>query len=149
MSVGMNVVRIAGNLTRDPQVRATKTGKRVASFTVAVNRKVGEKEWTDFINVTAWDMLADAAGQNLHKGAPVVVDGWLSIRSYEAQDGSKRQAAEVVANVISAPISAKRAGESYPGDNLYPQSRTVADRADFGRFGASVYSGPEQEEIPF
>lgn len=138
----MNTIRIMGNLTRDPAIRTTGTGKRVASFSVAVNRMVGDKQVADFINVVAWEALADAVQQNLHKGSRVVVDGRLSIRAYEAQDGSKRQAAEVVASLISVPISGPRAAERGVGDNLYQQNTSVANRGDFMRFG-------RDEEIPF
>ena len=67
----MNSVQVLGNLTRDPQIRATKTGRAVASFSIAVNRSYttpqGEKkELTDFINVVAWGTLAEAVGNQAH-----------------------------------------------------------------------------------
>ena len=68
----MNSVQLTGNLARDPQLRATKTGRAVAYFTVAVNRSYttpqGEqKELTDWINVVAWSNLAEAVGSQLKK----------------------------------------------------------------------------------
>ena len=63
----MNSVQVMGNLARDPQIRATKTGRAVASFSIAVNRNYttpqGEqRELTDWINVVAWGNLAEAKG---------------------------------------------------------------------------------------
>ena len=75
----MNSVQVMGNLARDPVVRATKTGRAMASFTVAVNRSFttpqGEqREITDWINVVAWGNLAEAVGNQLKKGSRVFVD---------------------------------------------------------------------------
>lgn len=82
----MNSVQIMGNLTRDPQMRATKTGRAVASFSVAVNRTYSapngeQRELTDFVNVVAWGSLAEAVGNQLKKGTRVFVEGRYSSRS--------------------------------------------------------------------
>ena len=97
----MNSVQVLGNLTRDPQIRATKTGRAVASFSIAVNRAytTPQKEMTGFINVVAWGDLAEAVGNQLKKGTRVFVEGRYSTRSYEAQDGSRRYVTEVVTNL--------------------------------------------------
>ena len=109
----MNSVQVLGTLTRDPQIRATKTGRAVASFSIAVNRSYitpqGEqKELTDFINVVAWGTLAEAVGNQLKKGTRVFVEGRYATRSYEAQDGSRRYVTEVVANMIALPLTTKK-----------------------------------------
>lgn len=109
----MNSVQVLGNLTRDPQIRATKTGRAVASFSVAVNRSYttaqGEtKELTDFINVVAWGALAESVGNQLKKGTRVFVEGCYSTRSYEAQDGSRRYITEVVAHLVALPLNTKK-----------------------------------------
>lgn len=128
----MNSVQILGNLTREPELRATKTGKAVARFTVAVSRsymtQTGEKkELTDFITVIAWGKLAEAAGSQLHKGTRVFAEGRYATRSYEAQDGSRRYVTEVVANMIAKPLD----------------TRQEAQHADFSQFGTV-----EPEEQP-
>lgn len=109
----MNSVQILGNLTREPELKATRTGKAVARITVAVSRSYttqsGEKkELTDFINVIAWGKLAEAVGSQLHKGTRVFVEGRYATRSYEAQDGSRRYVTEVVANMIALPLTTKK-----------------------------------------
>lgn len=105
----MNTVQILGNLGKDPDIRATGTGKTVASFSVAVKRKYttqqGEdKELTDWINVVAWGSLAEAVGNQLKKGSRVFVEGRYSTRSYEDKNGNKRYVTEVIANMITKPL---------------------------------------------
>ena len=140
----MNSVQVLGNLTRDPQIRVTKTGRAVASFSVAVNRSYttpqGEtRELTDFINVVAWGGLAEAVGNQLKKGTRVFVEGRYSTRNYEAQDGSRRYATEVVANLIAIPLQTKNTG------NNISQAK-----GDFSQFGtAEPETGNTSEQIPF
>lgn len=105
----MNTIQILGNLGKDPDIRATGTGKTVASFSVAVKRKYttkqGEdKELTDWINVVAWGSLAEAVGNQLKKGSRVFVEGRYSTRSYEDKSGNKRYVTEVIANMIAKPL---------------------------------------------
>lgn len=105
----MNTVQILGNLGKDPDIRATGTGKTVASFSVAVKRKYTtqqgeEKELTDWINVVAWGSLAEAVGNQLKKGSRVFVEGRYSTRSYEDKNGNKRYVTEVIANMIAKPL---------------------------------------------
>lgn len=143
----MNSVQILGNLTREPELRATKTGKAVARFTVAVSRsymtQTGEKkELTDFITVIAWGKLAEAAGSQLHKGTRVFAEGRYATRSYEAQDGSRRYVTEVVANLIALPLGANN------------QQTAKADWSQFGTVEAEEQPKPKQPEyelgtIPF
>jgi single-strand DNA-binding protein len=146
----LNSVQVLGNLTRDPQIRATKTGRAVASFSIAVNRSYttpqGEKkELTDFINVVAWGTLAEAVGNQLKKGTRVFVEGRYATRSYEAQDGSRRYVTEVVANLIALPLGT----HAQPGS-----SGTTADWSQFGTVEAEEPLKPKKPEyemgtIPF
>ncbi len=92
-----------GRLTRDPELKSTPNGTAVATFTVAVDRDFkaqnGEKE-TDFIPVVTWRGLAETCGRYLSKGKLVAVQGRLQIRTYEADDGSKRTVAEIIAENV-------------------------------------------------
>lgn len=92
-----------GRLTRDPELKHTPNGVAVASFNIAIDRAFktanGEKE-TDFIPVIAWRGLAETCGRYLSKGKMVAVEGRLQIRTYEANDGSKRTVAEIVADNV-------------------------------------------------
>ena len=100
----MNKVILAGRLVRDPEVRYTQTGKAVASFTLAVNRRFSrsadQQQTADFIPIVVWDKLAEVCGNNLVKGSQVLIEGRIQIRSYDAQDGSKRYVTEVIAQEL-------------------------------------------------
>lgn len=93
----INHAIICGRLTADPEGRDTKTGKRVVSFTVAVNRTA---ETADFIPVVAFDSIADAIWKHCYKGDKVTVSGSLSIRSDKTKDGSYRTYASVIADRV-------------------------------------------------
>lgn len=165
----MNSVQIVGRLTRDPQMRATKSGQPVASFSVAVNRTyttpTGEqRELTDFVNVVAWRNLAEAVGNQLKKGTRVFVEGRYTSRSYETPDGQKRYITEVNANLIAIPIGTARGdqmgqsaggyaqpsgfnpstGYSQPGSFNQPAGQNQS-RGNFSQFG----SPKTDEDIPF
>lgn len=112
----MNTVQILGNLTRDPEVRYTQSGKAVATFNVAASNTFtssdGEtKEQTAFINCVAWGKLGESIG-NLRKGNRAFVEGRLQTRSYETQDGQKRYVTEVVANFVGTSLMNGDAGTS-------------------------------------
>ena len=100
-----NRVIIAGNLTRDPELRYIPSGEPVANFTVAINRnyttKAGErKEETSFIPVVVWRKQAETCNQYLKKGSPALVEGRLQQRNWETQEGQKRTVIEVVADRV-------------------------------------------------
>ena len=102
--MSLNRVVLVGRLTRDPESQYTSSGIALAKFGIAVDRptknpETGEKE-TDFIDIVAWRRTAEFVTQYLTKGRLVAVEGRLQIRSWVAQDGTKRKAAEVVADNV-------------------------------------------------
>lgn len=146
----MNSVQILGNLGRDPIIRATKTGRSVASFSLAVSRNYttpqGEqRELTDWINVVAWGPLAEAVGNQLKKGTRVFVEGRISSRSYDAQDGTKRYVTEVVANTIAVPIGTPRSSSYGPQQGGSFGGGFGGNNGGFGGnngdFGGNGYNG--------
>ena len=100
----MNKVVLMGRLARDVDARQTQSGKTVARFTLAVDRRQGKntqgQQTADFLNIVAWERLADFCSNYLQKGTKILLEGQLQSRSYEAQDGSKRYVTEVVARDI-------------------------------------------------
>ena len=98
----MNRVFLIGNLTRDPELSETNSGISVCRIGIAVNRRrIGDGEpQTDFFNVTAWRGLADNVAKYCKKGNKIAVTGSIQIRQYEAQDGTKRTAVDVVAEDV-------------------------------------------------
>lgn len=100
--MNLNRAMIIGNLTRDPEVRTTTTGKTVASFGVATNyawtdASGRKQEKAEFHNIVAWGKLADICGQFLAKGRKVYVEGRLQTREWEGKDGQKRNRTEIMA----------------------------------------------------
>lgn len=152
----MNAVQLLGNLGRDPIIRATRTGRAVASFSLAVSRAYttpqGERrELTDWINIVAWGQLAEAVRSELKKGSRVFVAGRISSRSYDAQDGTKRYVTEVVAETICGQLQApSNNGQSY-GNGQYSGGQQGNQPGNFGQFGeARPEKTPmEQENLPF
>jgi single-strand DNA-binding protein len=101
MARSLNKVMLIGNLTRDPEMRYTPQGAAVCTFGVATNRQwtteSGEKkEDAEFHNIVAWNKLAEICAQLLKKGRKVFVEGRLSTRSWQGQDGTQKQRTEVV-----------------------------------------------------
>lgn len=99
----INSVVLMGRLTADPELRATQSGKSVASFSLAVDRDFqqnGEKQ-ADFISVVAWGKTAEFIDKHFRKGRMIAVVGRIQTRTYTDKDGNKRKATEVVADKVS------------------------------------------------
>lgn len=106
----MNHVLLIGNLTKDPDVRQTKEGHSVCTFSIAVQRRFANAEGerlADFFNIVCWRALADNCGKYLKKGGKVGVSGSIQNRSYEAQDGGKRYVTEIMADEVEFLSRAK------------------------------------------
>jgi single-strand DNA-binding protein len=105
-----NTITLVGNVTRDPELRYTPTGQANVRLGMAVNRRWQNRqtsEWEEqvsFFNVVAWASLAENAGETLTKGTRIIVTGRLEQRSYETNDGEKRQVVEVVADEIAPSL---------------------------------------------
>ena len=117
----MNRCFIVGNLTRDPELRSTRDGSSVCSFTVAVNRR-GKSDEADFFRVSAWNKLAETCQQYLSKGRKVAVTGPVSVSTYTGQDGKAYANLEVMAQDVefltpkgeqNAPTHAAPANNGY------------------------------------
>lgn len=95
----MNKITLIGNLTNQPEKRATPNGTSVTSFTIAVNRR-GQDKQTDFFRINAWRGLADTCAKFLAKGRKVAVVGELQARTYEAKDGKTKVSLDVQADEV-------------------------------------------------
>ncbi len=101
MARSLNKVQLIGNLTKDPELRYTPSGRAVCTFSMATNRswttESGEKrEEADFHRIVAWGKLGELCSQFLAKGRKVYVEGRLSTRSWTAQDGQQKSITEIV-----------------------------------------------------
>ena len=152
----MNKVYLIGNLTRDPEMRSTNTGIPVCNFSIAVNRRfknaqTGQQE-TDFFNIVAWRQLAELCSRYLVKGRKVAVFGSIQTRSYEAQDGSKRTAFDIVADEVeflSSPQSAgASAGDYHSAPSPAPAAAPRAQAPAFAPADAG-FTQVDDDELPF
>ena len=100
----MNKALLIGRLTKDPELRATSTGRNVCQFSIAVNRNFtnanGERE-ADFINCVVWDKQAENLAKYQHKGNQIAVEGRIQTRNYDDKDGKKVYVTEILASNIS------------------------------------------------
>lgn len=101
----VNKVLLTGRLTRDCELRYTPSGAAVTNFSIAHNRRYKDQsgEWRDettFVNVVAWQRLAERCSEYLHKGSAVLVEGRLQSRSWETEDGQRRSVLEVRADRV-------------------------------------------------
>lgn len=107
----MNQVTLVGNLTEDPALRYTQSGKAVASLTVAVShRERHNGTWQDvtdgFFTVSAWNGLADHVAKSLRKGSRVLVTGKLIQRTWGTEEaGGKRTTIEIMASHVAADLT--------------------------------------------
>jgi len=99
----LNKVILIGRLTDEPELRYTPNGTAVSNFTLAVERSFRNRQGeydTDFIDIVVWRKQAENCANYLSKGRLVAVEGRLQIRSYETDDGQRRNVTEVVANNV-------------------------------------------------
>ena len=125
----MNSVYLRGNMTRDPEKRFLTSGNSVVSFGLAATRRYRSgEEWKEdvcFVDVVVYGRQGDWVMEQTSKGSPLVVEGRLSFRSWEAQDGSKRSKHEVVAYNIHFLSTAHRGGEMTGGGSGSTESYTA------------------------
>lgn len=127
--MNLNKVLIFGNLTRDPEIKTLPSGTSVVTFGVATNRvwknKNGEKqEEVQFHNIVIFGKQADNTAQYLKKGDSVFIEGRLQTRNWEAQDGSKRNRTEIVAERVQfGPKRGPRTGGAETG-KAQPDKKT-------------------------
>jgi single-strand DNA-binding protein len=105
MAQNINRVILTGNLTADPELSSLPSGNSVCKLRIAVNGRTKDPSgsWVDkpnFFTVTVWGPQGENCATYLSKGRPVAIDGRLEWRQWEAQDGSKRSAVEVIADTV-------------------------------------------------
>jgi single-strand DNA-binding protein len=99
----INRVVLSGNLTKDPELRQLAGGNSVCKLRMAVNTRKKDRDsnqWSDhpnYFDVTVWGAQGENVAKYLQKGSPLLVDGRLEWREWQAQDGTNRQAVEIIA----------------------------------------------------
>jgi single-strand DNA-binding protein len=144
----INRVVLVGNLTKDPELRQTPSGTSVCKLRLAVNtrQKDASGQWVDkpnYFDVTVWGNQGESCAQYLSKGRPVGVDGRLDWREWEAQDGTKRQAVEIIAESVQF-LGSRGDGEGSGRPQFVPEGAAGAAAAADADFTAST-----DDDIPF
>lgn len=96
----MNKVQLIGRLTKDPELRYTKSNIAVANYTIAINDGYGEKQQTQFINISTWGKSGEFVSKYFKKGQAIAIVGRLNNNNYEDSKGNKRYSTEVVTEDI-------------------------------------------------
>ncbi|HNY37176.1 MAG TPA: single-stranded DNA-binding protein [Petrotogaceae bacterium] len=127
MAISFNKVILVGRLTRDPEIRSTVSGTRVANFSLAVDRGYRKNENsdsvnTDFFRIVAFNTLADFASTYLKKGRLVLVEGSLRINKYKDKNDISRESVEVWASSVTFMESKK--------DNAYTDGYAEITNSD-------------------
>ena len=86
-----------GRLGRDPESRFTQSGKTVVNFSIACSEKRGGEEYTEWVNIVAWDKLGEICAQYLQKGSLVYISGRMQTRKWQEKSGTDRYTTEIVA----------------------------------------------------
>ena len=135
----LNQVILIGRIGRDPELRYTPSGVAVVSFSLAVNRQFesqgATEPETDWFNIVAWRQQAEFAANYLQKGRLIAVHGRLQSRSWVAQDGTKRNTVEVVADRLIGLDRPKEGGAPAESGGEFPVGPAVDESdADYDPF---------------
>ena len=140
----MNVVILMGRMTRDPELKFTSGGKAFANFSLAVQKT---KDEVEFIDCTVWEKTAETIAEYFRKGNRILVQGRLSVSSYE-QNGEKRRMTRVVVNsfefVESAGNSGNNSGYHHQQQSFNNSNNKPVQNDDFDNDDID-----DDEEFPF
>ena len=153
---GDTVITVIGNLTADPELRWTQSGAAVADFTVASTPRTYDRnagEWRDgaalFMRCSVWRETAENVAESLRKGMRVIVQGRLTQRSYDTQQGERRTVVELQVDEVGPSLRRARAqvtrtapsgGGGYQSDNRGQQQGGYQQAAPQG----GGYGGGQQ-----
>lgn len=142
----MNKVILIGNLANDPEAFTTQNGISRSTFRLAVQRRFANAQGVreaDFLTIVAWRSTADFANRYLTKGRKIAVEGSIQVRSYDAQDGTKRYVTEIIADNIEAVGGRQESNhDQQPQTAEQPQGNAPAPDAD-------DFQEVDDDELPF
>lgn len=150
-----NKVILAGNLTRDPELRYTPSGKAICKFALAVNRtwttETGEKkEEATFVDIDAFGRQAEVIAQYMKKGRPFLVEGRLKLDQWDdKQTGQKRSRLGVILESFSF-LGDTRGGEAGGAPSpLPPRPAAAAPASAAAPSAPSSDEPPQSDDVPF
>lgn len=154
----INKVTLIGNLGRDPEIRHLENGAMVGKFSIATNESYKDKagEWqnrTEWHDVVVWRGLAERAERDLKKGSLCYVEGKLTHRKYQDQNGNDRYITEVVANTLRSLERRESAGGAKPYDNFPsvegPSGNNFAQDKPATPAAPAANAPAEDDDLPF
>ncbi len=157
MSLNLNKAILAGRIVATPEIKQTQSGAIVASFRIAVNRRVsgGDHPESDFFNITAWNNTAEFVARYFDKGSAVCVCGRIQNRTWTDQNGQKRYAMDIVAeevNFVESKATAEANAYKDPVTHPYDvagQSHTIPDPVNLASPPPSFEVIKGDEDLPF
>jgi single-strand DNA-binding protein len=140
----INKAILVGNLGADPEMRATQSGNKVATFNLATTERFKGKDGkiqdtTEWHRIVAWGRLAEICGEYLHKGSRVYLEGKIQTRAWDDKDGNKRYTTEIVAREVKmlSPKGGESTGTSKQQGSGWPEEPS-------GEYGGGTGDG-----VPF
>ncbi|MEZ4988235.1 MAG: single-stranded DNA-binding protein [Saprospiraceae bacterium] len=148
----INKVILIGNLGKDPEVRRLENGAVVAKFSLATNENYRDKagEWqtlTEWHDIIVWRQLAERAEAQLKKGAQVYVEGKLTHRTWQDQDGNNRKTTEVVANSFRL-LGSREGGTGGGGGGYFPSADDEVPYSTTTRAAAPTSTPASSNDFP-
>lgn len=146
----MNKAILIGNITRDLEIRKTQNGRSVLEFSLAINEGYGDKKTTEYVNVTAWENIAERIANYCKKGSKIMVEGRIKTDSYE-RNGQKIYRTYVIANYTEFLSSNEKFKSDQ--DNRYKNQQVQVPMTDennrdmFGRKSNDVVI--DNDDLPF
>lgn len=143
----MNKVILIGHLANDPEAFTTQSGITRSTFRLAVQRRFANAQGVreaDFLTVVAWRQTADFCNRYLTKGRQIAVEGSIQVRSYDAQDGSKRYVTEIIADSVEG-LGSPNNEQGHTEAHSAPPERNEQQRMDTSRFTEVE----DDSELPF
>lgn len=151
--MALNKVLLIGNVGKEPEVRNLQGGSTVATFTLATTERFKDRneEWqenTEWHNIVCWGRLADLAGNYIHKGSQLYVEGKITYRNWDDRDGDKHSVTEIKAEAIQL-LDKKKREEAPREERPHRTMREAADKARSIFEQPQRNSNPEPDDLPF
>jgi single-strand DNA-binding protein len=142
----MNKVFLYGNIGKDPDVRTTESGKKVAKFSLATSSFRKDKDGnkiTEWHNIVVWDKLAELAEKYIKKGSSLIVDGEISYRTYTDKDGVTKHFTEIICSNMH--FTGKKESEPEKQDTEWRGKKEVKSMSDINE----LPSTDNPDDLPF
>lgn len=151
MSRSVNKAILIGNLGADPEIRTTPGGSRVASMSVATNRRWTDKsgatqEKTEWHRIVAWNKLAEIAERYLKKGDRVYLEGSIEYRQWQGQDGQTKYTTEIIAREM---VMLGGRGEASGGESYAARSAPATGGGEESYEDVPAERLEEDDDLPF